>query len=112
VPAKTRPTHNKPKEIKGAQAYYDDGTHNPDLKVQALINAGNTNFEGWECEIGLESLFVHFNGRVHLGNCVTSPKIGSIQDVENIEWPTGPIICRQSYCNCTTDVCVSKRKII
>jgi len=108
---KNSPGANRAKEIKGAEAFYDDGTHELDLKAQALINSGNTDFSGWECDIGLESLFVHFDGRIHLGNCVTAPKIGRIQDIDNIAWPTKPIICRQNYCNCSTDVYISKRKI-
>jgi organic radical activating enzyme len=96
--------------ITGAEAFYEDGTHEPNLNAQVLINSNKTNFEGWSCNIGLESLYVKFDGLIRRGNCITSPIIGKIQDVENIRWPIDPIVCRQNYCNCSTDVYVSKQK--
>jgi len=102
----------KPKNpgLTGAEAFFLDGTHEPNLNAQELINSGNTNFESWTCNIGLESLYVKYDGLIRRGNCITSPFVGKIQDIENIIWPIGPIMCRQNYCNCTTDVYVSKQK--
>lgn len=91
-------------------AWYDDNT-STQLNSQVLINSGETNFFGWECNIGLESLYVKWDGTIRGGNCITSPIIGKIQDVDNILWPQNPIICRQTYCNCNTDVYVSKRNL-
>jgi len=96
--------------ITGAEAFYEDGTHEPNLNAQVLINSNKTNFEGWSCNIGLESLYVKFDGLIRRGNCITSPIIGKIQDIENVRWPFDPIVCRQNYCNCSTDVYVSKQK--
>jgi organic radical activating enzyme len=92
----------------GATALYDDGVWEM-LNAQDLINAGESKFKGWECNIGLESLFVHFNGKIQLGNCISSTVIGEIQNFDSIQWPTSPFICPQNFCNCTTDVYVSKK---
>lgn len=94
--------------LTGAVAFYDDGT-NSELKAQKIINENNTNFQGWNCDIGLESLYVKWNGLVRRGNCISSPVIGKIQDVDNILWPLDSFRCPQNFCNCTTDVYVSKR---
>ena len=98
----------KNKGLTGAEAFFDDGTHTPHLNAQELINSGNTNFEGWTCNIGLESIYVRYDGAIRRGNCITSQFFGKLQDVQNIIWPLTPAVCRQNYCNCTTDVYVSK----
>lgn len=94
--------------LTGAVAFYNDGT-NSELIAQKIINENNTNFQGWNCDIGLESLYVKWDGLVRRGNCISSPVIGKIQDVDNILWPLDSFRCPQNFCNCTTDVYVSKR---
>jgi len=94
----------------GGVAFYEDGT-NSRFNAQKLINDDNTNFEGWECNVGLESLFIKYDGHIKRGNCITSPFIGKLQEADLISWPDSAWICRQSFCNCTTDVYVSKRKM-
>ena len=102
------PVRPKNPGLTGAVAFYDDGT-NSELLAQKIINENNTNFQGWDCDIGLESLYVKWDGIVRRGNCISSPVIGKIQDVDNILWPLASFRCPQNFCNCTTDVYVSKR---
>lgn len=94
----------------GSTALYDNNTESV-LDAQQLINENKTNFFGWQCNIGLESLYVKFDGFVRSGNCITSPILGKIQDSDNILWPMQSIICKQTFCNCTTDVYISKKKL-
>lgn len=94
----------------GALFAFDDGTEHR-LQAQPLINAHDTNFRGWECNMGFESLLVYFDGSIKLANCDTSPIIGTIQDLEKVNWPTSKLTCLQDRCICTTDVYVSKRKL-
>ena len=105
-----KPTRPAIEGYTGATAFYEDGVELR-LNAQKLINENNTNFIGWECNIGLESLYVKYDGMIRSGNCITSPVIGKIQDSDNILWPMQPIICKQTFCNCTTDVYVSKKKL-
>lgn len=72
-----------------------------------LINNYKTDFRGWECDIGIESLFVNWNGLVKRGNCPEGGIIGSI--VDGINWPVGSVICNTAHCHCPPDVRVSKR---
>jgi organic radical activating enzyme len=95
---------------KGATVVYDDGTTNH-LNAQQLINNKETDFQGWECDIGLHSLYIKPEGRVRLANCITSLFIGWIQESDDIQWPTTSFTCKQNTCNCATDVYVSKRKV-
>jgi hypothetical protein len=112
LPRKFARASVKPKNpgLTGARAIYDDGTVNEKLHAQNLINTKQTNFQHWDCMIGLESLYVKWDGMIRSGNCITSEVLGQIQDIDAITWPTQPWVCRQNFCNCTTDVYVSKRK--
>lgn len=71
-----------------------------------LVNNMQTNFEGWKCSIGLESLFVHYDGSVYRGNCGVGGKIGNINT--QVIWPDQPIVCNKSFCHCIADVLISK----
>jgi len=73
-----------------------------------FINAGMTNFKGYVCEIGLKSLFVHYDGKISLGNCDVGGSIGDIENFKDIKWPTKPVICTKNICHCSTDVNISK----
>lgn len=106
----TQEVHPKNPGISGATAYYDNGDQSR-LNAQQLINTRQTNFKGWECDIGLNSLYVKYDGIIRLGNCIGSSIIGKIQDFNGIKWPTDTFICPQTFCNCTTDVYISKRKV-
>ena len=73
------------------------------------IDEGKDNFQGWTCNIGLESLLVRFDGIIKTSNCESANIIGRIQDLENLQWPTSAMICPQNTCHCTTDVYVGKK---
>lgn len=79
-----------------------------DVNPVQFINSGMTNFRGYVCEIGLKSLFVHYNGKITLGNCAVGGSIGEIENFENIVWPTKPVICKKDICHCATDVNINK----
>ncbi len=78
---------------------------------QELINAGKTNFKGWKCSMGLESLFIQYTGEMYLANCFQGGVIGHINDPENVKWPTQQSICIKDRCICTTDVLLTKEKV-
>ncbi len=75
-----------------------------------LITQDQHHFTGWQCDIGLDSLFVHFDGSYRRGNCAEGGYIGRIQDTL-LKWPTTPVICHLPSCNCTTDILTAKRMI-
>ena len=95
--------------LTGAIGTYDNGIK---MRINAadMIYNNETNFQGWECDIGLESLHIRYDGRIRTANCNSSDWIGKITDVPGIQWPTRSKICPQNFCHCTTDVYVSKRR--
>jgi hypothetical protein len=106
--AVVHPTPKNP-PITGGIAKYSDGS-TKHVQAQVLINNYETNFLGWDCNIGIESFYVGFDGTIKTGNCMSAKRIGKIQDFDKIDWPTKSFICPQTFCHCTTDVYVSKRK--
>lgn len=92
----------------GSKYYFDNGLEKSVNSVVSLINEGLTNFYGYECEIGLRSLFINHTGDIFLGNCNQNGTIGHINSPESIKWPTRSVICTKALCHCTTDVAINK----
>lgn len=88
---------------------YEDGYTEPlDFHVSSVLeNTQSTDFSGWSCDVGLESIFVHYDGRVQRGNCAEGGWIGSI--METVDWPTDSIICNKTVCHCIADVMLTKK---
>jgi organic radical activating enzyme len=92
----------------GAIYYFNDNTRLTNSNTTDLVNSGLTNFNGYTCEIGLKSLYIDYNGKVFAGNCCVGGTLGSINEPENISWPTQPITCNVNLCHCDTDVSINK----
>lgn len=95
---------------------FDDNTTFPARAHSIIVNKWNQ-FEGWHCNVALETLLIKADGSV-IGSCQTpifnntSFNIFSKtfeQDFNtNIEF--GPVICPHKLCNCQPESHVSKRK--
>jgi hypothetical protein len=75
-----------------------------------LISNNQHYFTGWQCDIGLDSLFVQYDGSYRRGNCSQGGYVGRIQDTI-LKFPTEPVTCEISHCHCTTDILTPKRLI-
>jgi organic radical activating enzyme len=75
--------------------------------VQQIANDKVTNFKGWSCNIGIDSLYVDFDGGIKGGNCLEGGYIGDI--ISKINWPAEPLICESTYCHCVTDIKIKKK---
>ena len=90
----------------------DDGTTFNNSYAVTAINNGQTNFLGYECELGLRSLFISSQGEIKRGNCGVGGIIGNINQPDLIQWPSEPVICPYTVCGCTSDVNINKRLIV
>ena len=92
-------------------AKYSDETEDIlNFEVSSVLENSKLNdFYGWSCDIGIESLFVFYNGKVQRGNCAEGGWIGDITTVVN--WPSSGIICGKHECHCIADMIISKRII-
>jgi MoaA/NifB/PqqE/SkfB family radical SAM enzyme len=88
--------------------HYDNTT-----TVQAphkFIAYSTNNWQGWECDIGLEQLIVDMDGNIARGWCKIGGHIGHISDKE-ISFPVSPIICTKTMCHCNFDIMSTKRAV-
>lgn len=88
--------------------YYDDGTVEDPGNTNYLIATEQTDFRGWACNIGLESMFIDFAGYVNKGNCTQGGRLFHINDHLNHSLPSTAEICTIPVCGCNTDVLTSK----
>ena len=111
-PKSALPNADQSKPANTTTAHYMDGTSKRVSGPWAnqLITEDQHHFTGWQCDIGLDSLFVHFDGSYRRGNCAEGGYVGRIQD-RLLKWPTTPVICHQHNCHCTTDILTPKRMI-
>jgi hypothetical protein len=87
-----------------------DGTGYP-LNPADLIRSGYNRFPGWQCRIGLDSLFVQFDGSIRRGNCEQDGYFGWIQDPD-FQLPTTATTCQVYLCHCASDVKTTKHRQI
>lgn len=80
-----------PPSMAELEVNYADGT-TKNLSTFDLIANDQTNFVGWDCYAGIDSLVVTFSGDIYRSWCMQDGPIGSIYD-ENIELPTNPTKC-------------------
>lgn len=96
------------------QVQFSDGKSNK-LDENILINNNQVDFFGWECNIGLESLFIDADGSVFRSGCSPgkyTKSLGTIFDYQNIEFPVLPIFCSsREGCYCPTDIRIGKKKL-
>jgi len=91
--------------------FYNDGSSITAGSSTDLKNKKSTDFRGWACNIGIESLFIHYDGLVRRANCFEGGQLFHINDHENHELPSSAVICFQNICHCGTDVQITKVKI-
>jgi MoaA/NifB/PqqE/SkfB family radical SAM enzyme len=73
--------------------------------AELTLNGWNK-MEGWDCNVGWESISIHYNGNVFAGVC----KIKKLGRITEFELETNPITCTIPYCVCPADLRVNKRK--
>ncbi|MFB9217787.1 radical SAM protein [Vibrio sinaloensis] len=95
-----------PPSMAELEVNYADGT-TENLSTFDLIANDQTNFVGWDCYAGIDSLVVTFSGGIYRSWCMQDGPIGSIYD-ENIELPSRPTKCRTKICQCGVDLSAKK----
>ncbi len=73
-----------------------------------LILAGQNQWLGWDCYIGLESLFVRWD-EVYRGVCRVGGVLGSVYD-SKIDFPKSIVHCDRETCNCIGGIKATKRR--
>lgn len=75
-----------------------------------IIKLKINQYKGWECNAGLESLMINWDGEVHRATCRVGGSLGNIYN-DTFTIPTKPTICDRNYCTCAADIPITKNKI-
>ena len=92
----------------GANYWWSDGTVDRYGRSNHLIATKQNDFRGWACNMGIESLFIGWNGWVKGANCLQNAGLFHINDHARHQLPHKAEICTQPQCDCGTDVNLSK----
>lgn len=97
-------------------AYLDNGKKIK-AKTQTYINNNWNSFEGWSCDIGLDDLYIHWDGEIK-GACQQtiygldySFNILDENFIEKFNPELKPSICTKKNCFCAPETHVSKFKL-
>lgn len=92
-----------------------EATVKPNVKINnmKLMHANDiikqhlNRYKGWECNAGLESLMINWDGEVHRATCRVGGSLGNIYN-GTFTIPTEPIICTRDWCTCAADIPLTK----
>jgi len=77
------------------------------IHANDIIKKHDNQFQGWSCNIGLESLMINWNGEVHRATCRVGGSLGNIYK-GNFAIPSKPITCTRNWCTCAADIPITK----
>jgi MoaA/NifB/PqqE/SkfB family radical SAM enzyme len=82
---------------------------NPEYKIHAndVIKKHLNQFKGWQCNAGLESLMINWDGEVHRATCRVGGSLGNIYKGTFVI-PNDPVICTRDWCTCAADIPLTK----
>jgi MoaA/NifB/PqqE/SkfB family radical SAM enzyme len=94
-----------------------DATAKPNCRVddRHIVHANDiikkhlNQFKGWQCNAGVESLMINWDGEVHRATCRVGGSLGNIYTGTFIV-PTDPITCTRDWCTCAADIPLTKIK--
>lgn len=94
-----------------------DATVKPNCRIDGkqIIHANDVikkhlnQFKGWQCNAGIESLMINWDGDVHRATCRVGGSLGNIYS-GSFQLPRDPIICTRDWCTCAADIPLTKSR--
>lgn len=84
-----------------------DGNYTKEYHANDIIKLHLNQYKGWECNAGLESLMINWDGEVHRATCRVGGSLGNIYN-GTFNIPNKPIVCDRNYCTCAADIPLTK----
>jgi len=107
------------KYSKAERKFLDKENHTPpkntiidgsrQCNVNDLLIEKINHFKGWQCQAGVESLMINWDGEVHRATCRVGGSLGNIYNNTFI-LPTEFIVCTRDWCTCAADINITKEK--
>ena len=89
------------------RVYNQDGS-TEETHTDELIKHGRINFRDWRCYVGMDHMYVDWDGRVWTALCRQGGVIGNING--KINFPQQPTKCWLDYCRCNVNIWTRKYK--
>ena len=64
-------------------------------------------YNGWNCNAGIESLMINWDGDVHRATCRVGGSLGNIYKGDFVA-PSKPVTCDRNFCTCAADIPLTK----
>jgi len=96
--------------VKPNTIVFKDQTEQLYLHANDVIKQKLNSFKGWECNAGIESLMINWDGDVHRATCRVGGSLGNIY-TGSFAVPTEPIECTRDWCTCAADIPLTKLKL-
>lgn len=72
-----------------------------------IIKLHLNKYKGWQCNIGLESLMINWDGEVHRATCRVGGSLGNIYK-NRFNLPASSVTCVRESCTCAADIPITK----
>ena len=79
------------------------------IHANDIIKTQQNQFKGWQCNAGLESLMINWDGDVHRATCRVGGSLGNIYQGTFVR-PIDSITCTRDWCTCAADIPLTKIK--
>ena len=77
------------------------------LHANDVIKQHLNQFNGWQCNAGIESLMINWDGEVHRATCRVGGSLGNIYEGD-VTLPLAPVTCTRDWCTCAADIPLTK----
>lgn len=77
------------------------------IHANDIIKKHQNQFKGWQCNIGLESLMINWDGEVHRATCRVGGSLGNIYK-GSFKASKSPVVCTRKWCTCAADIPITK----
>lgn len=80
------------------------------MHANDVIKKHLNQYKNWQCNAGLESLMINWDGDVHRATCRVGGTLGNIYN-HSFVLPSSPVICDRNYCTCAADIPLTKELV-
>jgi MoaA/NifB/PqqE/SkfB family radical SAM enzyme len=80
------------------------------MHANDVIKKHLNQYKNWQCNAGLESLMINWDGDVYRATCRVGGTLGNIYN-HSFVLPSSPVICDRNYCTCAADIPLTKELV-
>ncbi len=78
--------------------------------VESVLSKKLSFWRNWNCSIGIQHLYVDYDGNVFRGTCREGGVLGNVYDDSNMSIGKNWIVCEKHICSCGADMAAPKVK--